>query len=276
MMLKSTHITSFVEYLTLLIGTIWVVSPIVWLILQSLTLRGYILELSLEKILSSLTFQNYALLFLESSILRYLRNSLLINGLSTLIVVIIGAMAGYAFSRYQSKLFENLKFWYLSTQMIPPICAVLPVFVMMIALDLVDTHQGLIWVYTATNLPFAVWMSAGFFEGIPKEIEEAFLVDGCTPFQAFLRMLPLIKGGLAATSVFTFLMGWNEFLFAFILTRFEAITLPVGLSQFKTIVGLEWGEMAAMGVFMLVPVIVLSAILQKHLIRGLTFGAVKE
>jgi ABC-type glycerol-3-phosphate transport system permease component len=265
---------SIAELLSLLIGMLWVLLPIVWLVLQSLTLGGFIVELS-PTILTSLTSENYVSLYLESPLLHYLANSLLTNVSSATIVLILGSMAGYAFSRYRTRAFENAKFWYLSTQFIPPICVVIPVFIMMVALNLINTYEGLIWVYTAANMPFGVWMSAGFFESVPEDIEEAFVVDGCTQIRAFFEILPLVKGGLAATFLFTFLLGWNEFLFALILTRYETMTLPVGLSQFVTVAGLKWGQMAGMGVLMLIPIVLLTAVLQKHLVRGLTMGAVK-
>ncbi len=160
--------------------------------------------------------------------------------------------------------------------MMPPVAAIIPIYIIMRNLHLLDTPWSLVITYLTFNLPFAVWLMRSFFREIPREIEESALVDGCSDFSAFRKIaLPLAAPGLAATGILTFIFSWNEFLFALILTGNKAVTLPVGIIGYMKETGINWGYMTAGGVLALIPVIVFTILVQKHLVKGLTMGAMK-
>jgi len=167
--------------------------------------------------------------------------------------------------------------WILSIRMFPPIAAIIPFFLLYKQLGLIDTRIGLIIAYTGFNLPFAVWIMRGFFDEVPRELDEAALIDGCSPIKVFVRVvLPLAAPGLVATAIFAMIFSWNEFMFALILSRSRSQTMPVGVMGFITHRGVIWGEIMAAASVIMLPMIVFTFIAQKYLIRGLTFGAVKQ
>ena len=158
----------------------------------------------------------------------------------------------------------------------PPVAAIIPVYILMKNLHWLDTPWALITVYLTFNLPFVVWMMKGFFEDIPREIEESALVDGCSELGIFSRIaVPLAAPGLAATAIIIFIFAWNEFLFALILTATKAVTLPVGILGYMRETGINWGYMTAGGVLSLIPVIIFTSLSQRYLVKGLTLGALK-
>ncbi len=158
----------------------------------------------------------------------------------------------------------------------PPVAGIIPIYILMKNLRLLDTVWCLIFAYLTFNLPFVIWMLKGFFEEIPREIEESALIDGCSEFGVYLKIaLPLIAPGLAATAILAFIFSWNEFLFALILTGTKAVTLPVGIIGFMKETGINWGYMTAGGVLALIPVLLFVMFVQRHLVKGLTMGALK-
>lgn len=228
------------------------------------------------KIAFTPTVENYVTLFVERNFLHYLNNSIVVSFFATFICVFLGALVSYVLSRYRIKKKENIAFWFLSLRMLPPIAVILPYYLLFRNLGLLDSRIALVLVDITITLPFSVWMMKGFFEEVPIEYEEAAMVDGCTRFQAFLRIiLPLVRPGLAATAVFSLIFTWNEFLFALILSGEGAKTLPVGVTGFVTFEGIKWGLLAAGGVFIIAPILIASLFIQKNLIRGLTFGGIK-
>ena len=167
-------------------------------------------------------------------------------------------------------------FWILSVRMFPPIATIIPIFLLFNKLGLIDTRLGLMLLYIAFNLPFAIWIMRSFFDEIPSELDDAAMVDGCSPWQAFARIiLPLAAPGLSATAIFCMMFSWNEFLFAMIISRAQTQTLPVGVMGFITQRGVLWGEMSAAATIIMTPMIIFTFLIQRYLIRGLTFGAVK-
>src|SRR5262249_32034540 len=184
-------------------------------------------------------------------------------------------LAGYSFARYRIGGF-HLPFWVLSTRMMPPVAAVIPLFLVVKSLGMIDTHVAVIALHLLVTLPFAVWMTRGFFIQVPRAIEEAALIDGCSQWQVFFRVaLPLAAPGLAVTALFCFIFSWNEFLFALILTRREAVTLPVLVSGLYSQHGIMWDVMSATAAMALLPVIALALFAQKYLVRGMTMGAIR-
>ncbi len=268
-----------VKYVVLLLLTFVFIFPIFWLVGTSLKNPIDIFAIPPIFIPTPPTFDHYMRLFGEAQIMKYIINSLIVAGLTTLVTLGIGTLSAYALARFQLpyQLNERLSFWVLSTRMFPPIVTIIPLFMMMKALHLVNTKIGLVIAYSAFNLPFVVWMMRGFFIEIPKELEEAAMVDGASRMLAFRRIiLPIAKPGLIATAIFTMIMSWNEFMFALILSQTrDAATLPIGIASRVTQYEIQWGPMSAGGVIAVIPVLVFAFAVQRYLVRGMSFGAIK-
>lgn len=211
---------------------------------------------------------------------RYFLNSIVIGGISTLLALILGTLAAYGFSRFRVVAKNDLLFFILSQRMLPPIAVLIPIFLMYRAIGLVDTYAGMILLYTTFNLPFAVWMMKGFIDEIPREYEDAAMVDGYTRFQAFYKVImPQSVSALAATAVFSLITVWNEFLFAFVLTTPggartapPSIAAAAGGGQGN----IDWGLIAATAMLFVLPVLIFTFLVRNHLLRGVTFGAVRR
>jgi multiple sugar transport system permease protein len=204
-------------------------------------------------------------------------NSIIIGGISTLLAVALGTMTAYAFSRFKVKGQSDWLFFILSTRMLPPVVVVIPIFLMYRALGLLDTHLGLILLYTVFNVSFAVWLMKGFMDEIPREYEEAALLDGYTRMQAFWKVtLPQAVTAMAATAVFCLITAWNEFAFALLLTTRAATTAPPTIANAMGASGLDWGQVAAGAAVFLLPVAFFTFLMRNHLLRGITFGAIKK
>ncbi len=203
-------------------------------------------------------------------------NSVIIGFGSTFLSIFLGTIAAYAFSRFKVPLKDDLLFFILSTRMMPPIAVAIPIFLMYRQLGLSDTHLGMILLYTGVNLSLAVWLLKGFIDEIPREYEEAALIDGYTRFQAFVKVvLPQAATGIASTAIFCLIFAWNEYAFAVLLTSGTAQTAPPFI---PTIIGIgkDWPAVAAGTTLFLLPVMVFTILLRKHLLRGITFGAVRK
>jgi multiple sugar transport system permease protein len=204
-------------------------------------------------------------------------NSMIISVSSTLLAVAMGTLTAYGFSRFRMPGEQDWLFFILSTRMLPPVVVAIPMFLMYRAVGLVDTHIGLIILYTAFNLSFSVWLMKGFIDEIPKEYEEAALVDGYTRMEAFFKIvLPQSATGIAATAVFCFITAWNEYAFALMMTNRRAQTAPPYIpSQLGSGVT-DWTAIAAGTVLFLLPVAIFTFLLRRHLLRGVTFGAIRK
>lgn len=211
-----------------------------------------------------------------SGVMPFLLNSVIVTVLSTALAVGLGAMVAYGLTRFRIFAGHHIFFFILSTRFAPPVAFVVPLYLMLRQVGLLDTHLGLILIYTSMNLSLVVWIIRGFFEAIPVEIEEAARIDGYSRLQIFLRVaLPLVKPGLITTAILSAIMAWNEFLIATVMTQNKAATLPVYLGGFSGSMGLEWGPYMAVGAMAVLPIMVFTLVMQKHLVRGLTFGAVR-
>ncbi len=204
-------------------------------------------------------------------------NSVIIGFGSTALCMILGTAAAYAFSRFRVPLKDDLLFFILSTRMMPPIAVAIPIFLMFRNLGLSDTHLGMILLYTAVNLSLSVWLLKGFIDEIPVEYEEAALIDGYTRFQAFTKVvLPQAATGIASTAIFCLIFAWNEYAFAVLLTSGTAQTAPPFIPTIIGVGGKDWPAVAAGATIFLLPVMVFTILLRKHLLRGITFGAVRK
>lgn len=204
-------------------------------------------------------------------------NSIIIGFGSTFLCMVLGTAAAYAFSRFRVPLKDDLLFFILSTRMMPPIAVAIPIFLMFRSLGLNDTHAGMILLYTAVNLSLSVWLLKGFIDEIPIEYEEAALIDGYTRFQALYKVvLPQAATGIASTAIFCLIFAWNEYAFAVLLTSGTAQTAPPFIPTIIGVGGQDWPAVAAGATLFLVPVMVFTILLRKHLLRGITFGAVRK
>ncbi|HYO29006.1 MAG TPA: carbohydrate ABC transporter permease [Thermomicrobiales bacterium] len=206
----------------------------------------------------------------------YLRDSFIIGAGSTLLVLLLATPAAYALSRFRLRRRKDLAFWILSQRMMPPIVAAFPLVFMFRALEWHDTYHGLILVHAAINVPLATLLLMSFFDEVPRDLDDAAMVDGASRFGAFREVvLHYVRGGLAATAVLAFVFSWNEFLLSLVLTTGGIRTVPVASSTFTTAFATEWGYLAALGTASMVPIFVFILFVQRHLVRGLTLGAVK-
>jgi multiple sugar transport system permease protein len=213
----------------------------------------------------------------ESTYVHYLTNSIIISVTSTIFSVIFGVLAGYAFSRFPVKGKDDLMFFILSTRMLPAVVVTIPIFLMYRIFGLYDTRIGLILLYIVFNLSFSVWLMKGFLDEIPKEYEEAALVDGYSRLEAFVRVvLPQAVTGIAATAVFCLIFAWNEYGFALMLTTEKARTAPPSIPSVLGTGGIEWASIAAGSLGFLIPVVFVTFLLRDYLLRGVTFGAVRR
>lgn len=213
---------------------------------------------------------------------RHFRNSIIAATFSTILAVIIGSMAGYGLARFQYRLRwvrwknNDIAFWIVSQRFLPPALFVVPFLILFAAVNLVDTYVGLILVYTVFNIPFAVWIMRDFFLGIPVDLEDSALVDGATRWQTFRHVvLPLSRPGLVSVALFSFVFAWNEFLYALMLTNFNAITMPVLIAGQNNTRGIQWWFISALTIAAVLPVVALGMFMERHVAKGLVAGALK-
>jgi multiple sugar transport system permease protein len=269
---------SFLKYVIVVISLLAALTPVYWLITISFKHEVDQFAVPPKWFSFSPTFEHYADAFLTRSFGQYLLNSLIVAVASTICALLIGTLAAYSLARFRlpAKLDQKLALWILSTRMFPAIVTAMPLFLIMRDLRLVNTRLSLVIVYTAFNLPFVVWMMRGFFAEVPRDLEEAAMVDGDSRLGALCVVLPLVTPGLAATAVFCLIVSWNEFLFALVLTQTDdAMTLPVGIAGRVTQYGIKWGAMSAAAVVAMIPILAFAISVQKYLVRGLSLGAVK-
>lgn len=223
------------------------------------------------------TLENYKTVLWEQGFIRFMVNSLTVGLVSTLFTMLIGGFAAYGLVRFKFMGRGTISFGTLLLRMIPPVVLVVPIYVLWSYFRLADTRMGLILIYVGLNLPFTIWVLISFISDIPVELEEAAVVDGCGPLKIFFRiLLPLIKPGLAAASIFTFRIAWNEFIIALVLTNRITRTLPVATTIYLTDIGVQWGNITAMGTLIALPAFIFTFLAAKQLIAGLTAGAVKQ
>lgn len=262
-------------YSIIILFLVWTIFPVFWMFISSFKNRIDALSIPPAWIFVP-TFENYIAIFTERNFLFYLINSLIVSVSSTVTSLLIAVPAAYALARFKFKGKRALTIWLLAVQLLPVLGILLPLFVIMNTLGLLDTQFGLMIIYMTFNVPFAIWMMRGFLEGISPSTEEAAMVDGCSRLEAFIRVtLPMVLPGITATAVFLFIGSWNEFNFAIFFTSTRARTLPTMTVQFLTHLGVRWGEMFAAATAAVIPVIIFSLLVQKYLVRALTFGMVR-
>ena len=262
------------RYLVALILVVIFVFPVYWLFIISFKTPDEIFAFPPVWYPNSIQFANYAVLFKDGDAAT-VGNSLILASVSTFFAMILGTIAAYSLVRFKTG-GENLAVWIISQRMMPPVAIVFPLFLLYVWMGWVDTYFGLILLYTAFSLPYVIWMMRGYIEDIPLELEESALVDGCTRWEVLWKVvLPMARSGLFATTVFTFIFAWNDFLFALVLTRTEVTTYTVQVTHYFGGQSNFWAKIAAMSVLGTIPVFFTVAIMQRYLVRGISMGAVK-
>lgn len=276
---KRARLFRWMRYFLLVVAITFAVAPVYWMI--TISLKREVDQFASPPLWFNFTptLVHYTEAFFNRSFGRLMITSAIVSILSTVCAMATGTLAAYALARLSLPrlLDKRLSFWILSTRMFPPIVTAVPIFLMMRDVRLLNTITSLVIVYTAFNLPFVVWMMRGFFQELPRELEEAAMIDGDSRLGAMRRVvLPLAAPGLAATAVFCLIVSWNELLFALVLTQSEAsMTLPVGIAGQVTQYEIKWGTMSAAGAVAMIPILVFALAVQRYLVRGLSLGAVK-
>lgn len=251
--------------------------PIIWIALTAFKTRADIFA-SPPKLLFEPDFSAFQRLFSSrtTAVTTELVNSLVIAIGATMLTLLTASLAAYGFSRYRFSLRWPLFAVILASRLLPPVTAVIPLFLAMNRVHLVDTHLGLVIIYAALQVPFATWLMKSFFDGIPQELESAAMIDGCSRLNAMRYItLPLAAPGMVATSIFVYVLSWNEFMFAFIFTGVNAKTLPVRLAETLGELQIHWQDMAALSVIIMIPALIFTYYMQRHLVQGLTAGSIK-
>lgn len=270
---------ALLRWVTVGLALVVTIVPFFWLVTTSFKREIDYLAYPPAIIPPAWTLEGYRVLFEQQDLGHYFANSVIVTVTSTALAVFIGALAAYSLARarFPFRLNGILAFWMLLTRMYPAIATAIPYFLIMRDLRLLDTLPALIVTYTAFNLPFVIWLLIGFYEELPIELERAAMIDGCSVWTRFRKIvLPLSAPALVATAILSAVLAWNEFLFAVMLTRVNAKTLPVVMSGFITDKGTQWDQMTALGVITVLPVLAFALAVQRYLVRGLTLGAVKE
>lgn len=269
-------------YLIWIVATLVILVPVYWMFVVSARSR---VELFGAPTFLQTTFfaENYIKPLTDSTFQRYMMNSVIVATSNALLVSVLAVMATYALSRWRLQGDENIFFWTITNRMAPPAAFMLPLFLLFTRLirvgdwSLFDTRIGLILLYCVFNLPFAIWLLKGIIDGIPVDLDEAAFVDGANTFTVLVRVIvPLAAPGIAISAILSWIFAWNEYLFAATLTSVNARTITTGLAEFVTVTGTNWGEMAAVAMVSLLPALVFLAFVQRYIVMGLTFGAVKE
>ena len=269
-------------YLLWTLLTLVTLLPLYWMIVVSARSR---VELFSPGRFFQTTFfsPNYVEPLTNPTFQRYLTNSLIVATTNALLVAILALLATYALSRWRLGGADNIFFWTITNRMAPPAAFALPLFLLFTRVfrigdwSLFDSRIGLILLYCVFNLPFAIWLMKGIMDGIPIELDEAARVDGANRFTVLSRIIvPLAAPGIAVTTILSWIFAWNEYVFAASLTSVNARTITTGLAEFVTVTGTNWGEMAAVATISLLPAFVFLVFVQRYIVMGLTFGAVKE
>jgi multiple sugar transport system permease protein len=253
---------------------LWTVFPIYWMLSSALKI-----EVNMFTIPPTWLFRpsllNYKHLNEAFGIWKYMKNSFIAAGVTTIVAIIFGSMAGYGLSRGNLPGKKHIAFWMITTRMAPIVGVIVPLYILFKTFHLVGRLPGLIIAYSTFNLPFAVWLMKAFFDDLPKEMEEAALVDGASKLRAFFVVaLPMVKPGLVAVATLCFMFAWNDYGFAVVFTTGATQTLPVAAARLITEYGIVWGQVMTLGTILLSPILVIGILIRKNLVHGLTLGAV--
>ncbi|GIV45625.1 MAG: sugar ABC transporter permease [Ignavibacterium sp.] len=276
--MKESKLVNWIIFVFLIFFTLATIYPVINVFTVSLRPGDKLLSTSLEIIPENATFESYVKLFTETDFLKWLFNSTFISFVVTLTGVSLASTAGYSLSRFKFIGKKSAMLGLMVTQMFPATMLLLPMYIMLMKLGLLNSYLGIVIVYSSTALPFCVWQMKGYYDTIPFSLEEAARIDGCTRWQAFYKIiLPLASPALVITALFSFMSAWSEYIVAAqILQDRNLYTLPIGLKSFQSNLTTEWGLYAAASLIVSIPVVILFIVLSRYLVSGLTLGSVKE
>ncbi len=264
----------WVRFVVALVVLVIIIFPVYWLFIKAFKTPEEIFAFPPVWIPGSFYLDNFRAMARTKDLVP-VWNSLVITSISTAISMFLGTICAYSMARFRTG-GENFAIWILSQRMLPPVAIAFPMFLAFAFLQWVDTFRGMIVVYTAFNLPFVIWMMRGYIQDVPIELEESAMVDGCTRWQSLIKVVfPMVRSGLFATGVFTFLFAWNEFGFALVLTRDSVLTFPVHVSHYFGALSTYWGKVGVISIIGTLPVFFAVAFLQRYLVRGMSMGALK-
>lgn len=265
-------------YLALAAGALYAGFPVLWMACASIKSNREIFSLPPRLLPEAINFDAYKTIFSTPEKMRFFLNSYLVAGCVTVLTLLFAILAAYSFSRYDFRFKKQLNLFIIATQSLPPITLLIPYFGLITTLKLYDTYFALIFTYMVFTLPYAILMMTGYFNTLPRELDEAVMVDGAGNFRALWRVLvPISRPGIVSTGLYTFLISWNEFLFALTLTKTTKMrTVPVGIQQLMGQHSYEWNEMMAMSILGCLPILLLFLFFQRNFIAGMTAGSVKS
>ena len=276
---KSKRLSSKTGVLiALALGAVFAAFPVFWMLISSFKSNSEIFEFPPRIITESFSLEAYFTILTDPVKVRFFINSYVVSLSVTILTLIVAILAAYAFSRYEFRFKKTINVIIVSVQAVPPITLLIPFFGLMVALGLYNTYLGLILTYMIFTLPYAIIMMTGYFNTLPRELDEAAKVDGANSFVALWRVLvPIATPGIVSVGIYTFMISWNEYLFALTLTRTEDMrTVPIGIQLLMGQHSYEWNEMMAMSILGSIPVLILFLFFQRYFIGGLSAGAVKS
>lgn len=275
---KLTPINNILGYIILIIASLIVIIPILWMISTSFKPDTEVTSLPIRWIPKNISFNSYLRMWTDSPFGDYFKNSIIVTLSATIIAVFFSALAGYGISRFSFKTKGLFLTFLLVTQMIPAIVLLIPYFKLLTKFGLIDSLLGLIVIYISFTIPFCTWMLRGYFDAIPKDLDDAAAIDGCGNFRIFSQIiLPLAVPGIIATALYSIIICWNEYLYAFvIITKEDLKTIPVGIAQSVQDYAIYWNDMMAKSIIASIPVIIIFVLMQKYFINSLSAGAVKQ
>lgn len=274
-MKKSTTEKIILTLLTIVV-VIFFLAPIYWLVITSLKYGRDAFAIPPKWFAFDMTFKNFQEALTQVKTPRFLMNSIIISSGATLLSLVLGVPAGYAIARSGSRFLNASSYFFLLLLMVPPVAMLIPFYLIIRDVGLIGTYPAVILLDTVFDASFVVWMMRSYFADVPKEMEEAALVDGASRISAFIKVaLPLSIPGVVASALYTFIFSWNDFLFALMLTSPKTKTIPLGILASFSAVEIGWGRMAAMSVFAIIPAVIISLFLNRYFVQGLTMGATK-
>lgn len=277
MRIRKLSISSILLFLVTAVLIVAFVMPYLYMVLTSVKPPADAIAAPARLFPRAISFENYANFADSPRVRRAFVNSVIVALASTAIALVFAIPSAYGIAKYSTRLTKVFMMVTLAGRMIPYVAIAIPFFFIINSFRLIDTRFALTLAHSVKSLPLAIWLMASFFEGFPEALEEAARIDGCSRLGALLRIIvPSSTPGIAVTAVFSFLLSWNEFLFALLLTSVEAITIPIAISIFKTGFTIQWGTMTAIATVFSLPVVIFSIVMQKRIVSGMTLGAVKQ
>lgn len=277
-MMNKQKLEKFWTYFLLILGSIIILVPILWMISTSLKIESETMSIPARWIPENITFEAYQRLWQDYPFLTYFKNSIIVAVISVGVSVVFSCLTGYGVTRFNFKGKQGFTTFLLMTQMFPSIMMLIPYYKILSSYNLTDSLLGLILVHISFTIPFCSWMMIGFFKTIPLDLDEAALIDGCTRFKVFSKIvLPTTLPGIASSAIYAFITSWNEYMFAqTIVTASEYKTFPLGLAELNGFYKIMWNDMMAASVIASIPLVIMFIFLQKYFVSGLTAGAVKS